>query len=148
MIKTFGAEHVAPPEDIKFSKQHDMLQNWVFERKKQEAKKREALVNHYAPNCRTFTYAQAQYMKRSMSAPYGDPDKHDLPADFQDGTKLAVRTCSLCMIHHQVGDMFTCEHIFPTPMLQMACWKQLCNMPGVFVVTWDNFRFGAKYRHT
>ena len=52
------------------------------------------------------------------------------------------------MIHHQVGDLFTCEHIFPTPMLQMACWKQLCNMPGVFVFTWVNCRFGVQYRHT
>ena len=69
MVKTLGQSRVAPPEDVKYSKHHDMLVDQVFTRKKQEAKKREAFVNHYAPNCRTCSYAQAQYNKRSMTAP-------------------------------------------------------------------------------
>ena len=39
MVETLGQTRVAPPEDVKFSKHHDMLLNHVFERKKQEAKK-------------------------------------------------------------------------------------------------------------
>ena len=62
-------------------------------------------------------------------------------------SKLAVRVAALCKIHHAVGDAFSIEHVFPTPMLQFQSYQELLNMPGVFVFTWDNCRFGESYQH-
>ena len=104
-------------------------------------------ANHYAPRCATFTYAQAQYQQRSMDAPYGDPDKGPLRDSVITDSKLAVRVAALCKIHHQVGDAFSIEHVYPTPMLEFQSFRELLSMPGVFVFTWDNCRFGEKYQH-
>ena len=132
VAKALGANRVAPPEDILYSKEHDILQNKVYDRKKKEAKDRTAFCNHYAPRCATFTYAQAQYQQRSMEAPYGRPDKEELREAVITDSKLAVRVAALCKIHHAVGDAFTIEHIFPTAMLQMASYQELINTPGFF----------------
>ena len=40
MRRALGERRVAPPEDIKISKLHDMLNDKVYERKKKEAKDR------------------------------------------------------------------------------------------------------------
>ena len=119
----------------------------MYERKKKEANDRTCFANHYAPRCATFTYAQAQYQQRSMDAPYGDPAKEVLRDSVVTDSKLAVRIASLCNIHHAVGDAFSIEHVFPTPMLQFLSYKELLNMPGVFVLTWDKCQFGEKYQH-
>ena len=61
MKEALGAPRVAPPEDISFSKAHDLLEDRVYEQKKKEAKDRDCFLNHYAPNCQTFSYVQAQH---------------------------------------------------------------------------------------
>ena len=143
------ASPVAPPEDILYHPSHDMLDDKVYERKKREAKDRVCFANHYAPRCATFTYAQAQYQQRSMQSPYGDPDKKGpLRESVVTDSKLAARVAALCKIHHQVGDAFSIEHVWPTPMLQFESYLELTNMPGVFVFTWDNCQFDEPYRHT
>ena len=109
---------MAPPEDLLYSPAHDILNDRVYERKKKEAKGRVCFANHYAPRCPTFTYAQAQYQQRSMDAPYGDPAKEWIREAVVTESKLAVRVAALCKIHHAVGDAFSIEHVFPTPMLQ------------------------------
>ena len=95
MRKALGDDLVAPPEDILYSPTHDLLKDKVYERKKKEAKDRDTFLNHYAPKCSTFTYAQAQYQQRSMEHPYGDPGKGPLREAVLTDTKLAMRVCSL-----------------------------------------------------
>ena len=104
-------------------------------------------MEHYAPKCSTFSYVQAQHQQRSMDAPYGDPERHQLRDTVVDDSKMAVRAGTLAKIKHQVGDAFGVEHIWPTPMLQFVTYQELLAMPGVFVFTWDNCRFGEKYQH-
>jgi hypothetical protein len=82
-----------------------------------------------------------------MDAPYGDPAQELIREAVITDSKLAVRVAALCKIHHAVGDAFSIEHVFPTPMLQFQSYQKLLNMPGVFVFTWDNCRFGEKYQH-
>jgi hypothetical protein len=79
-----------------------------------------------------------------MDAPNGDPSKELIREAVVTDSKLAVRVAALCKIHHAVGDAFSVEHVFPTPMLQFQSYQELLNMPGVFVFTWDNCRFGEK----
>ena len=70
VARAIGASKVAPPEDIKIDPETmDLLSDKVFERKKKEAKDRVCFLNHYAPNCRTFSMAQAQYQQRTMEEP-------------------------------------------------------------------------------
>jgi hypothetical protein len=123
------------------------LNDKVYERKKKESKDRVCFANHYAPRCATFAYAHAQYQQRSMDAPYGDPSKELIREAVVTDSKLAVRVAAPCKIHHAVGDAFSVEHVFPTPMLQFQSYQELLNMPGVFVFTWDNYRFGESYQH-
>ena len=73
--------------------------------------------------------------------PYGDPDKGPLREAVLTDSKLAVRTAALGKIHHCVGDGFSIEHIWPTPMLEFFSFQELLNMPGVFIFTWDNCQY-------
>ena len=65
----------------------------------------------------------------------------------EEDSKQAVIVGRLCTLHHEVGDAFTVEHVWPSPMLQFETWQRLLNMPGVFVLTWDNCRYGEQYLH-
>ena len=146
--RALGPKRVAPPEDVAFGACFDLLQDKVYDRKKKEAKQRDCFLSHYSPVCRTFSCAQAQYNQRTMERPYGDPElKGPIRDTVIQDSKLAVRCAQLCKIHHQVGDAFSLEHVFPTPMLQFESFKELLAMPGVFLFTWDNCRFGKRYRH-
>jgi len=147
-LRRQGDGRVAPPEDVLYGPSFDLLNPKVYERKKKEAKQRECFLNHYAPVCRKFTYAQGQYQQRSMEAPYGDDDRFGAIRDnVIDDSKLAVKTARLCAIHHQVGAAFTIEHVWPTPMLQFQSFQELLRMPGVFAIIWDNCAYGERYRH-
>merc|ERR1712026_148311 len=128
MEKEFGRKRIAPPEDIRYGPQFDLLDNKVYARKKKEAKGRECFINLYAPNCGSLTYAQAQHNQRSMIAPYGDQNlakdgviRERLP----DDSKLAVRVCSLCKIHHSAGDAFAVKSVWPSIVLQFVSFKEL-----------------------
>ena len=133
MRRVLPAAKVRPPEDITYDRNHDILNDRVYERKKKEAKDRTTFSNHYAPRCATFSQTQAQYNQRTKQAPYGDPDaKGPLRPDVVTDSKLAVRIGALCKIHHEVGDAFAIEHPFPTPMMQFQTYKELMGMPGVF----------------
>ena len=144
MRKALGGAAVRAPRDKKYGDQWDLLQDRVYETMKKEVKDRKVFYEHYSPVCTTFTYAQAQYQQRSMTAPYGDGTGR--PAVEQD-TKLAVRTCALARIKHALGDAFSIEHVWPTPMLQFTCFQELLALPGVFLFTLDNCAFGERYRH-
>ena len=65
---------------------------------------------------------------------------------MQDST-LMVRTCALAEMRHNVGDAFSIEHIYPTPMIEMDCYKKLLALPGVFLLTFDNCMFEKEYKH-
>ena len=46
---------------------------------------------------------------------------------------------------HESGDFFSIEHICPTYLLSCESYVALLNMPGAFVLTRDNSRFGEAY---
>ena len=46
-----------------------------------------------------------------------------------------------------VGDFFSLEHIFPTLALESDQTKELLDLPGVFMLTWDNCQYKEDYRH-
>ena len=144
MQKALGEARVRAPSDLKFGPLHDLLDKAVYERAKQEVKKRAVLYEHYSPPCRSFSAAQRQYQERRMDAPYGQGDSR--PTTEAD-TKLAVRVCALARIKHVLGDFFSIEHPWPTPMLMFACFQELLALPGVFMLTWDNCAYGESYRH-
>ena len=75
---------------------------------------------------------------------------------YRDGTQservekdsvIAARVCALARTHHEVGDVFTIEHIYPSIMLRFDCYQSLLKMTGVIYIVFDNCRFGAEYRH-
>ena len=86
--------------------------------------------------------------RRTDEQPCGVPgDDGEIPTKVRDETFLLEVTCKLARIKHEVGDAFTVEHIFPTPMLYMQCWIDLLSLPGIYIVTWDNCRYTLDVRH-
>ncbi len=65
----------------------------------------------------------------------------------EEETKLAVRVCALAQIKHALGDAFSIEHAWPTPMMRMMCCQELLDQPGVFALVFDNCCYGETYRH-
>ena len=139
-----GLGNVAPPMDLVNSHKHDILDDRVYDRRKEECKQRECLYDHWSPPCSSHSKAQAHNLQRSKDAPYGDGEIR--PSVAYD-SKVAVRVGALARIKHEVGDFFSIEHIYPTYLLSFESYVQLLNLPGVFVLTWDNCRFGEAYRH-
>ena len=48
---------------------------------------------------------------------------------------------------HEVGDAFSVEHMWPTPMLDFVCWSEFLALPGIYIVTFDNCGYGSPVRH-
>ncbi|MCP4241114.1 MAG: hypothetical protein GY772_11185 [bacterium] len=144
VARELGSARVRAPRDKKYGPGFDLLDDRVFGQAQAEVKARLVFYEHYAPTCSTFTYAQAQYQQRSMAAPYGEAIvRPQVDAD----SKLATRVCKLASMKHMVGDAFSIEHVWPTPMLQFQCVQALLAQPGVFHFTWDNCEYGEGYRH-
>ena len=56
---------------------------------------------------------------------------------MEQDTKLAVRTCALGRIKHGLGDAFSIEHVWPTPMLQFSCIQDLLtHSEGCSALAW------------
>jgi hypothetical protein len=136
-VKKFGRKLVEEASDIIKGPDHDMRSKWVYEREKKRAKSRECLIDHWSPNCRTASHSNRKPL-RWKDEPYGHVQEQKL----LDDSVIMVRVAKLAMIKHMVGDFFGIEHIFPTPMLEMDCYKELLALPGVFVLTWDNCEYG------
>ena len=141
MRKSFGKQ-VDEATDIIKGAQYDLREKWVYEREKKRMKSRCTLIDHWSPNCRTASRANRKPY-RWKDEPYG----HVQDEKLMDDSVLMVRTAKLAMIKHMVGDFFGIEHIYPTPMLEMDCYKELLALPGVFVLTWDNCMYGQDYVH-
>ena len=62
-------------------------------------------------------------------------------------SKFMVRACKLAQMRHCLGEAFNIEHIYPTPMIEMDCYKELLALPGVFMLTFDNCMYEEEYKH-
>ena len=134
---------IREPRDVKNAGGYDILCDRDYERHKKDIKDRVTFYEHFSPPCETMTLALRQWRERSVEAPYGIGENPKVEAH----NKIAVRTCSLCMIKHSVGDAFSLEHIWPTDLMRFECYKELLAMPGVIAFTFDNCAYGEKYRH-
>ena len=77
-----------------------------------------------------------------MDAPYGVGIRESVVHD----NVMWLRSVALCEIHHAVGDFFTIEHIYPSYVLELDRTKALLELPGVWLLTWDNCAYGGTYR--
>ena len=141
-MKTKFGRRVEEATDIIKGPQHDMREKWVYEREKKRVKSRCTMIDHWSPNCRTASRANRQPL-RWKDEPYGHTQEDKLLED----SVIMVRTARLAAMKHMVGYFFGIEHIWPTPMIEMDCYKELLAMPGVFVLTWDNCMYGKNYVH-
>jgi hypothetical protein len=132
---------VREPRDILYSKLWEVLDDRAYERMEKKAKERSTFFSRYCPSCSSFSRALRGLQERSKDAPYG----HGEGERVEKESKLATRICALCRIHHEVGDAFSCEHIYPSYMLEFDCFKALLALPGVFLLTFDNCMYGERY---
>ena len=63
-------------------------------------------------------------------------------------SKLMVRACKLAQMRHCLGEAFSFEHIYPTPMIEMECYKEFLALPGVFMLTFDNCMYEKEYKYS
>ena len=143
MIHELPKGKVGEPLDKMFHRDHDITQKYVYEKRKKEAKQRGTLYNHYSPKCSSFSKAQRGCNERRQESPYGIGAREAVVHD----NVMFLRTVALCTIHHMVGDFFSLEHIFPTLALEFEETKALLDLPGVFMLTWDNCQYKEDYRH-
>jgi hypothetical protein len=71
-----------------------------------------------------------------MSAPYGDGTQSER---VEKDSVIAARVCALARTHHEVGDVFTIEHILPSIMMQFECYQALLKLNGVFYMVLDTY---------
>ena len=86
---------------------------------KERAKKRVSLYTHY--DCRPKV--------RKCSGNWGTDEE------------WFKKVCSLAMIHHAVGDIFSIELPYPCAFVGLPCWSNLLSQPGVYHCTVDLCRF-------
>ena len=60
-----GLGNVAPPKDVVNSHDHDIMDDRVYDRRKDECKKRDCLYDHWSPLCSSHSKAQAHNLQRS-----------------------------------------------------------------------------------
>ena len=72
------------------------------------------------------------YRVRSKLEPAGKqecpPEPYDQKVD--DDTWPRVIACTLARTKHEVGDAFSVEHIWPTPMVDLQCGRELFALHG------------------
>ena len=115
-IERLGKKKVEEGLDILKGEHHDMLDKRVYDREKVRIKDRECYLEHFSPNCRTCSKA-SRNPRRWKDEPYGRVQDEDLMND----SKLMVRARKLAQMRHCLGEAFSIEHIYPTPMIEMDC---------------------------
>ena len=121
-----GAKKVGRPVDILYDPRlMDLRIKANAARAKQMMKKRSVFCEHFAPSCTTSCLINT-HKRRTRKKPYGSSDK-EIPYDkkVDEETWMMILVCKLVRIKHEVGDAFTAEHIYPSPMLEM---KYCCSM--------------------
>ena len=56
---------------------------------------------------------------------------------FVEELKLVTRCLALCGVKHAIGDFFTIDLTWPSPIHDHASFLELANQPGVYQVTMD-----------
>ena len=147
MRRELGHRMVGPPCDVVLGPEHDLTDKMAFQFRKKRGKSRDVWLTHYSPPCTTFTYAQRHFQQRSMTEPEGIALKRPFRSGTDEQTTLAERALRLCALHHDVGDAFSLEHPYPSPLIELQAAKDLLGCRGVFFITWDNCMYGETYRH-
>ena len=78
---------------------------------------------------------------RNFASPLENYNRSDLRGDehwMQD--KIA----KACRMNHEVGDGFSVEQRWPTPMLDSAMWKDIVTLPGIYVITWTEAAYEGR----
>ena len=141
---------VAPPRDILYDKKYmDLRIKENVGRAKKEMKDRKVFYEHFSPPCTTSSPANTRHRVRTKLEPAGTqarpPEPYDQKVD--DDTWSMLVAVKLARIKHEVGDAFSVEHIYPTPMLELHWWREFLALPGIFIVVFDNCGYGEPVRH-
>merc|ERR1712242_427270 len=147
---TAAWQKVARPRDILYdAKYMDLRVKENVGRAKKEMKDRLVFYEHFAPPCTTSSPANTRHRARTKLEPAGTqaraPEPYDQKVD--DDTWAMLVACKLARIKHEVGDAFSVEHIWPTPMVEFNWWREFLALPGIFIVTFDNCGYGEPVRH-
>ena len=109
---------------------------------------RRSLIEHFAPNCATFSRARERPVPGARNAPRplrSTLHPEGLPEVWSNGgrrtqlrveqdTEMAVLAAEEALDAHRAGKAFTLEHTGRSIALSLPTWKLLMNTPGVLCI--------------
>jgi len=136
MATALGSRKVAKYRDItKPNRWFDLHTTQGWDRAKKAAKEREELFTHFHPPWQALS-------RRAIAADrFGDGHPkviaQNRSQEYLQELKVVIRCFSLCGIKHAIGDFFAIQVMWPNPVVEAPCYRELVSHPGVDRVTTD-----------